>query len=436
MKAVGIDIGTTTISALVLETDGRISVEAKTIPNGTFQPAEHPWERCQDAEAAAGKAKNLLDGLLDRHPDIAAIGLTGQMHGILYLDRSGRCISPLYTWQDGSGDQPYGGEPSLTAWIRRTCGVEAAAGYGLVTHISHRKNGQVPAGAETICTISDYFGMVLTKRKRPLLHSSSAAGLGFFDARQDAFQREALLAAGVDGRILPETTSGFSLLGTYRGRPVTAAIGDNQASFLGAVGLEEDALLVNMGTGGQVSALSKQYFTAPGIEARPLMRGHWLLVGSSLCGGRAYAILERFFRSYVHASTGIDAPQYEVMEQLARAAAGRESPMRVSTQFHGSRVDPGLRGSICNLSEDNFTPEGLIRGVLEGMAEELHAHYLRIQAGMGIRASRLVASGNGLRKNPVLQQIFQEKFQAPLSLAPVEEEAACGAALSGAAQFS
>lgn len=436
MKAVGIDIGTTTISALVLETDGRIAVEAKTIPNGTFLPAEHPWERCQDAFAVVDKAKDLLDGLLDRHPDIAAIGLTGQMHGILYLDRSGRCISPLYTWQDGSGDQPYGGEPSLTAWIRHACGVETATGYGLVTHISHRKTGQAPADAETVCTISDYFGTVLTKRKSPLLHSSNAAGLGFFDARQDVFQREALLAAGADDRILPEITTGFSKLGMYRGRPVTAAIGDNQASFLGAVGLEEDVPLVNMGTGGQLSVLSKQYFTAPGIEARPLMRGRWLLAGSSLCGGRAYAILERFFRAYVHASTGIDAPQYEVLEQLAQAAAGRENPMRVSTLFHGTRVDPGLRGSICNLSEDNFTPEGLIRGVLEGMADELHAHYLRIQAGMGIRASRLVGSGNGLRKNPVLQRIFREKFQAALSLAPFEEEAACGAALSAAECFS
>ena len=433
MKTVGIDIGTTTISALVLETEGNVSVETETIPNGTFLPAERPWERRQDALAVVDKAKNLLDELLDTNPDIAAIGLTGQMHGILYLDRSGRCISPLYTWQDGGGDQPYGGEPSLTAWIRRTCGVEAATGYGLVTHVGHCKTGATPAGAETICTIADYFGMVLTKRKSPLLHISNAASLGFFDAQRNVFQREALLAAGVDERILPEFTSNFSILGTYRGRPVTAAIGDNQASFLGSVGLEEDALLVNMGTGGQISALSTRYFTAPGIEARPLAPGHWLLVGSSLCGGRAYAILERFFRDYVRASTGIDAPQYEIMEQLARAAAGREDPMRVSTQFHGSRVDPGLRGSIRNLSEDNFTPEGLIRGVLEGMADELYERYLQIQAGIGIRASRLVGSGNGLRKNPVLRRIFKEKFQARLSLAPVEEEAACGAAFVSAA---
>ena len=52
------------------------------------------------------QALRLLDQLLERYPQTASIGLTGQMHGIVYLDREGRCISPLYTWQDGRGNLP------------------------------------------------------------------------------------------------------------------------------------------------------------------------------------------------------------------------------------------------------------------------------------------------------------------------------------------
>lgn len=98
------------------------------------------------------------------------------------------------------------------------------------------------------------------------------------------------------GQQFPDVCTEIEKLGTYRGRTVTTAIGDNQASFLGAAGDEENTLLVNMGTGGQISVLSGQYFSGDGIEARPFLNGKYLLAGASLCGGKAYALLEQFFR--------------------------------------------------------------------------------------------------------------------------------------------
>ena len=74
------------------------------------------------------------------------------------------------------------------------------------------------------------------------------------------FEKEKLAEMGVDVNWLPDVCMGIEKLGTYRGRTVTTAIGDNQASFLGAAGDEENILLVNMGTGGQISVLSSQYF--------------------------------------------------------------------------------------------------------------------------------------------------------------------------------
>lgn len=115
------------------------------------------------------------------------------------------------------------------------------------------------------------------------------------------------------------------MLGQYKGIPVTVALGDNQASFLGSVGFQENTVLLNMGTGGQISVLSDQLFEGNGIEARPFTKGKYLLVGASLCGGRAYAVLEKFFRSFYVQAGGDDRDLYEVMEKLARAryAAGR-----------------------------------------------------------------------------------------------------------------
>ena len=65
------------------------------------------------------------------------------------------------------------------------------------------------------------------------------------------------------------------------------------------------------------------------------------------------------------------------------------------------------------------------------MARELFELYGQIHAKMGLEVKRLVASGNGLRKNRVLREIFSRMFEAELTLAPYEEEAAYGAAVGG-----
>lgn len=81
MKAMGIDIGTTTISGVVLDVEKKQVVETRTIPNGSFLPKRKDWERMQDVSVIFKKARVLVDELLDCCPDCASIGLTGQMHG-------------------------------------------------------------------------------------------------------------------------------------------------------------------------------------------------------------------------------------------------------------------------------------------------------------------------------------------------------------------
>lgn len=434
MKAIGIDIGTTTISGVVLDTEKRQVLEARTVQNGSFIKTEHEWERIQDVDVILGKAVDLVKELLSCCPETGAVGLTGQMHGIVYVDRNGRHVSPLYTWQDGRGNLFTDGGRTLTEEARGRTGFIVPSGYGLISHLYNLRNGLVPREAVSLCTIGDYLGMVLTGRKHPLVHISNAASLGFFDVQRAGFREDAMKEMGIDPSILPEITENLTELGRYQGIPVTAALGDNQASFLGSVGIQKNILLLNMGTGGQISALSDRYFEAPGIEARPFVKGKYLLVGASLCGGRAYAALEYFFRSYIKAAGMEETSQYAVMAELAAKGMKDANPLKVCTAFNGTRAEPGLRGSITNIGEDNFTPENLTFGVLEGMARELYDMYCLMREGTDLKAERLVASGNGLRMNLVLQEICSSMFGAELTLADFKEEAACGAAVSGTIQ--
>lgn len=442
MKAIGLDIGTTTISVVVMDVGNRRVLEARTIENGSFIDAEDAWERIQDVSVIGEKIKLVLDELLISYPDVQSIGLTGQMHGILYVDMEGQPLSPLYTWQDQRGNLPGEDGKTMVERIYDRTFLKTASGYGLVTHLCLTQQKCVPQRAAKLCTIPDYIGMLLTGRQTPLLHTSMAASLGFFDARNNCFKTDSLVQMGVDLSILPQVTKEIEILGSYQGIPVTVSIGDNQASFLGSVGLGKDTLLVNIGTGGQISVFSESYFEAEGIEARPFMGDSYLLVGSSLCGGRAYSILEKFFRSYAAAAGCGQGSQYDTMGKLAEEAlkkriqervesdVGDSDDMHIITTFQGTRVDPSQRGSILNINEDNFTAENLVFGVLTGMAQELYDMFLTIQKGTAIRAEKLIGSGNGIRRNKVLQSILEQMFGAALILSQYQEEAACGAAIS------
>ena len=76
---------------------------------------------------------------------------------------------------------------------------------------------------------------------------------------------------------------------------------------------------------------------------------------------------------------------------------------------------------------DNFTPQELTRGVLDGIAAELYAHADALRRA-NPAADRLVGSGNAIRKNPVLQQCIADRFGMALQISPFPEEAAVGAA--------
>lgn len=70
-------------------------MEAKTVESNSFIATGNEWEKIQDVDLIAWKAKKLLDDFLDKYPQAGRIGLTGQMHGIVYIDRTGKCVSIL-----------------------------------------------------------------------------------------------------------------------------------------------------------------------------------------------------------------------------------------------------------------------------------------------------------------------------------------------------
>ena len=425
--SLGIDIGTTTISAAVADMDAHCQIACYTLPNKSTVKTNESYRHEQDAAWIADKLSQFLESVIGAFPGICSIGVTGQMHGIVYTDKAGNAVSPLYTWQDARAAQIEADGRSYTQHILDKTGYTVMPGYGFATHYYNDRNGLVPEIAVNLCTIGDYAVMRMTGSTRPLLHASNAASLGFFEDKTGTFDRVALEKIGLSADFLPDVAVGEPVAGFYHGIPVTVALGDNQAAFFGSVRDEQNDLSVNYGTGSQISLCVNATFPMPRLplERRPYIEGRALLNGSALCGGRAYALLEKFIRAVREA----DTEQYDFLNTLAEKGLSAENPLEVRTTFCGSRKDPSLRGSIENIGEDNFTPEALACGVLQGMVDELYALYR--QSGVELHG-RLIASGNAVQKNPTLCRLLSAHFGMPLLLPALREEAAFGAALAAA----
>ncbi len=430
MKILGIDIGTTTVTALLLDTDTKSVVKSCTLKNDSFIEGKS-FEKLQNPQKIVETVKSAVkEVIFDAYPD--AIGITGQMHGILYLDKDNKPCSPLMIWQDERGNKNYSDSETYAEYLTRTTGIKAASGFGLTTHFYNLKNSLVPEDAVLLSTIHDYLGALLTDTK-PVTHSSDGASLGFFDLEELCFDRKALEIAGINEDFLPRVISGTECIGTTKcdflpeGIPVAVAIGDNQASFLGSVADPENSVLVNVGTGSQVSFMTNEVVTPRLGEIRPLTEDKYIFVGASLCGGRAYAILKRFFSMCADFLGGSDDDLYTKMDALAQTARNADNPLFVNCEFCGTREDPDSRGSVEDISADNFTPANLIYGVLDGVANELHDMYEQAMFSLVFSHENLICSGNGLRKSDLWRKIFEDHFSMSAELPLHSEEAAVGA---------
>lgn len=430
MRMIGLDIGTTSLCGILCDADSGAILQTVTKPNDTFLPTTYPWEKQQDPLALIERLTAITDTLLE-NDDVSAIGVTGQMHGIVYLDAMGKPVSPLTIWQDGRGDQPYKNGKTYAAYLSELTGYPVATGYGAVTHFYNTVNKLVPPDAVTFCTIHDLAVMALTGRTSPLLHPSDAASFGLYDLKNDCYDTAAIVAAGMNPAFFPAVATGYTVAGTTpNGIPVSVAIGDNQASVLGSVSDLEHRILVNVGTGSQISCVVSAVPENSDLDCRPLTEGRWLLAGSSLCGGRAYAILETFLRDAAAAVTGqpVDSA-YPAMDRLMADFTSPAQPLVVQTTFSGTRKQPESRGSIGNIGIDNLTVSNLCDGVMNGMVAELLDMYVEMQPLVSQKPTGLVGSGNGIRFNAPLAERFSAAFGLPLSIPAHREEAAFGAAL-------
>jgi sugar (pentulose or hexulose) kinase len=466
---ISLDIGTTKLCGVALDPAGPIAepveIERKTaVPNLPEGHAE------QDPALVRESAFEILRKLAPQAPDLAAIGLTGQMHGMLAVDSANRPLTNLITWQDRRCLEPAPGGGNYLGLMRRRagdqawecCGCEPASGYLGSTLFWLCQTKTLPPATARVSFIPDWIGGLLTGQL-PVTDPTDAGSAGIFDLVRMRWNVEIAWALGLPAHLLPPVRPAGEIIGHVTpeiaaatglraGTPVCNGLGDSAASFVGSVADTDRSLLLNLGTGGQISWAVPEFTRVPGMETRYLPSftpgatapHRYALVGASLCGGRAYAWLRDVVRDWLGelapssqagaelklAAAASDGAAYTRLNDLAAGAPPGCAGLRFATTLAGTRLDPARRGSLTGISLENFTLGNLARAVLEGMVEELCEFYDHAAGNHAkSRLQTVVASGNAIRRNPVLRQIIADRLNRPLLVPRHLQEAAYGAAL-------
>lgn len=451
----GLDVGTTTVTAVAFDPTRSESAASATLANTAYcTPAEpSSWSEMDLDRVFAISAEavtSVVERLGHRARRLAGIGVTGQMHGVAFLDPDGRAARSTITWRDRRVQAALGSGGSYLDELKRRAGAgafdrtgcEPAAGYLGPTLFWLSLRGELPASR--VCSIPDAIVVLLTGG-RPVTDPTNAAGSGVFDVVARRWDVDLLRRLGLPVEIFPHVQEAGTPVGTVtaalanawglRARlQVGTALGDHQASVIGSVREPLDTLHVNVGTGTQVSAILPEFTRVAGLDTRPFPGGRYLLTQAGLAGGRSFALLRDFFGrvgELLFARTLGQDELYEAMLRLAEAVPTGADGLQCSPLFAGTRPDPTLRGSVTGIGLDNFTPGHLTRAVVEGTAASLASSAAELLASAGPRG-RLVGAGNGVRRNRLLAAAIAARFERPLLVPRWQEEAAVGAALSAA----
>lgn len=427
LKLVGLDVGTTSVGAVVLDASrGRI-IRTVSRPAGARLVSRNAWEQIQDAERIWDVVQQVIAELQEDIDGAEGIGVTGQMHGIVYLDTMGNAVSPLFSWEDGRGDRQCADGRTYCRRLQEETGLLVKSGWGLVTHAYHVGEGLVPPGAVVFCTMPDYIAMKISGQTQPVMGPTLNASLGYALTAGEGADELDRLYANMTAQRVPDRT----LVGrTSAGVPVWVAIGDNQASFLGAITSPETSLLVNIGTGSQLSVYLNGDDEWIGQEVRPFFDGGCLGVQASPFGGGAYAGLLGLINDVVATfGGGVNPISYEQFDAvLALERQGSEAWQRRGE----ARVDVRSADRVLGLSDlqtASVDIRTLATRMVASMASEIFSMTSAWPESLRDRLTTTVAAGNTLRRNPGLRGALAASSGRALTMARHAEEAAVGAAL-------
>ena len=442
----GIDVGTSGTKVLILDEGGAVVANVtEEYPLSTPRPL---WsEQNPDdwwAATTTGVRRALTSARLSG-ADIGGVGLSGQMHGMVMLDRDARPLRPAILWNDQrTGPQ--------CQWITERVGFgrlldltanAVLPGFTAPKIVWTRENEpSVYERAAKILLPKDYVRYRLTGEYASEV--SDASGTSLFDVRRREWSDEMLTALDIPRDWLPDvfespvvsgqiSQAAAQATGLRPGIPVVGGGGDQAAGAVGSGIVEPGLVSVTVGTSGVVFAHLDEFALEPQGRLHAFCHavpGKWHVMGVTLSAGGSLRWLRDALgqdETAVARLMGVDP--YELLTaEAAHAPAGSEGLLFLP-YLSGERTpypDPHAKGVFVGLTLRHGKPH-LTRAVLEGVAFSLR-DCLELVRNLGLAVQQVRASGGGAR-SPLWRQIQADVFGAELVTINVAEGAAYGAAL-------
>ncbi len=419
---VGIDVGTSSVKGLAIDGGGAVLASAEA---GYPISTPHPGWAEQDPEHWWQATEAVLAHLRASAGAPAGIGLSGQMHGLVALDASGRVLRPAILWNDqrtGAECREIEATIGLPRLIALT-GNRALPGFTAPKLLWLRRHEPaVYASIARIALPKDYVRLRLCGEHATDV--SDASGTLLLDVAGRRWSEEVLEALALDPAWLPRVLESPSVSGsTSDGIPVAAGGGDQAAGALG-VGVDRTGpVSVVLGTSGVVFSALERYAAEPAGRVHVFCHavpGAWHAMGVMLSAAGSL----RWLRDA--AAPGVDYD--ELLSAAATWPPGVEGLLFLP-YLAGERTphaDPDARGAFAGLSI-RHDRGALVRAVLEGVAFGLRDS-LDLIAELGGRPALGRVSGGGAQGELWLR-IVASVLELPLEQVAVDEGAAFGAAL-------
>jgi xylulokinase len=437
MYFLGIDTSTTSSKALLIDESGQVVASAASAH--TLQTPKPLWSEQDPQEwwgAVTASIRSVLKMAGIGGEAVSAVGLTGQMHGLVLLDEAGRVLRPAILWNDQRTQAQC---DEIHRRIGRERFIQISGNVALTGFTApkilwvQQNEAEIYARAKHVLLPKDFIRLKLTGEYA--MDKADGAGTVLFDIKARSWSPEILAALEIDPAWMPPTFEGpeftgrvsaeaAALTGLKAGTPVAAGGGDQAAQAVGVGVVEAGIVALTVGTSGVVFAATPAALIEPEGRLHAFCHavpGMWHFMGVMLSAAGSL----QWYRDKLAPEMSFD----DLLKEAESVPAGSEGLLFLP-YLSGERTphpDPLARGAWIGLTLRHGRGH-LTRSLLEGVAFGLKDSFTLIQkAGLGeIRQVR--ASGGGT-KGALWRQILASVLEAELVTVNTTEGAAFGAAL-------
>lgn len=444
---IGLDVGTTGLKGVLVDDEGQVVSKSE----GTYplkQP--HPGWSEQDPQdwwTALQTVTKELTSLLPRQGKLCAVGLSGQMHGSVFLDSEGKILYPAILWNDQRTDYECQEILDLTQGqiIRWTSNPPRTAFTATKILWARRHLPKVYRSTAHVVLPKDYLRYRLTGEF--VTEVTDASGTNLLDVSRRAWSEEVFAALDIPmewmGRVVesPEITGYVSQDAAQatmlpEGTPVVGGGADQATAAIGNGVAQEGILSITLGTSGVVYVQMSEMHIDPSGALHTFCHavpGMWQMMAGVLSAGGSL----RWYRDVVaepevHRAAEASLDPYDEICRMADAVSIGAGGLIFLPYLTGERcphADPRARGTWFGLTSTHHRGH-LSRAILEGTSYALR-DLVSIIHDLGVRINEVRVAGGGARSR-VWLQILADILNQPLLPSKVQDASAFGAAILAA----